>query len=88
MTAALALSAVSKVYRRPGGDTHALGPIDLRIEPGSFVSVVGPSGCGKSTLLRLVAGLEPASVGTIEREFGRLWRDEERYQQKPNKGCL
>jgi NitT/TauT family transport system ATP-binding protein len=65
--AALALAGVSKIYRQRGVETHALGPIDLRIETGTFVSVVGPSGCGKSTLLRLVAGLEPASGGTIAR---------------------
>jgi NitT/TauT family transport system ATP-binding protein len=45
----------------------ALGPVDLRIAPGSFVSVVGPSGCGKSTLLRLVAGLDTPSEGRLLR---------------------
>jgi NitT/TauT family transport system ATP-binding protein len=69
---ALALEGVSKVYHHKGGDTHALGPIDLRIEPGTFVSVVGPSGCGKSTLLRLVAGLEPVSEGRLERDGAPL----------------
>lgn len=64
---ALSLAGVSKIYRHGGVETHALGPIDLKIQPGTFVSVVGPSGCGKSTLLRLVAGLEPASGGRIER---------------------
>ena len=69
---ALALSGVTKVYRQGTARTHALGPIDLRIEPGTFVSVVGPSGCGKSTLLRLVAGLEPVSEGRIERDGAPL----------------
>jgi ABC-type nitrate/sulfonate/bicarbonate transport system ATPase subunit len=55
---------VTKTYaRQDGGAVHALGPVDLRIESGSFVSVVGPSGCGKSTLLRLVAGLEMPNEG-------------------------
>jgi NitT/TauT family transport system ATP-binding protein len=40
-------------------------PLDLDVEPGSFVSLVGPSGCGKSTLLRMIAGLEAPSRGTI-----------------------
>ncbi|MDB5511974.1 MAG: nitrate/sulfonate/bicarbonate transporter ATP-binding protein [Enterovirga sp.] len=70
--ASLSLSGVTKVYGRTGTETHALGPIDLTIEPGTFVSVVGPSGCGKSTLLRLVAGLEPASDGRIERDGAPL----------------
>ncbi|WKA31351.1 ABC transporter ATP-binding protein [Bradyrhizobium roseum] len=66
--AAIDLKGVTKVYAgRDGGAVHALGPVDLRIEPGSFVSVVGPSGCGKSTLLRLVAGLEMPDQGSMQR---------------------
>jgi NitT/TauT family transport system ATP-binding protein len=44
----------------------ALGPFDLTIADGEFVTIVGPSGCGKSTFLRLVAGLVRPSAGTIE----------------------
>jgi taurine transport system ATP-binding protein len=40
------------------GQTTALGPVDLDVEPGSFLVLVGASGCGKSTLLRLIAGFE------------------------------
>jgi len=43
----------------------ALTDIDLRIEPGSFVSVVGPSGCGKSTLLRMASGLLQPTGGKV-----------------------
>jgi NitT/TauT family transport system ATP-binding protein len=65
---AIEVKGVTKVYEgRDGAPMHALGPVDLRIEPGSFVSVVGPSGCGKSTLLRLVAGLEMPNAGTMAR---------------------
>ena len=45
---------------------HALGPIDLDIKPGEFVSLIGPSGCGKSTTMLLVSGLEPVSSGALE----------------------
>ncbi|MET0219486.1 MAG: ABC transporter ATP-binding protein [Tardiphaga sp.] len=65
---AIDIKGVTKVYAgRDGALMHALGPVDLRIEPGSFVSVVGPSGCGKSTLLRLVAGLEMPDEGAMAR---------------------
>lgn len=40
----------------------ALGPLDLSIAEGEFVSLVGPSGCGKSTFVKLAVGLmEPTS---------------------------
>lgn len=47
------------------GDVHALGPVDLTIEPGSFVTLAGPSGCGKTTLLRLLAGFGSPTAGSI-----------------------
>jgi NitT/TauT family transport system ATP-binding protein len=48
------------------GRVQALGPLDLDIDDGEFVTIVGPSGCGKSTFLRIVAGLIPPSAGTVE----------------------
>lgn len=48
-----------------GESRPALERIDLRIEPGEFVSVAGPSGCGKTTLLRLIAGFMRPSEGSI-----------------------
>jgi len=47
------------------GELEALRNIDVAVEQGEFISVVGPSGCGKTTFLRIVAGLEPATSGTI-----------------------
>jgi len=60
------IRGLCKTYQSPRGPVPALVNIDLDIAPGEFVSVVGASGCGKSTLLKLVAGLEPATTGTIE----------------------
>ncbi|WP_062443345.1 ABC transporter ATP-binding protein [Herbidospora daliensis] len=59
--AAIELRAVTRVYR----DRPALGPIDLTIPAGEFLTVVGPSGCGKSTLLSLVAGFAPPTAGSV-----------------------
>ena len=52
-------------YQAASGPVEALAGISASIGAGEFVSLVGPSGCGKSTLLRIVAGLRPATRGTI-----------------------
>ena len=57
----LDISGLSKWF----GALEALRGIDVAVETGEFISVVGPSGCGKTTFLRIVAGLEPATSGTI-----------------------
>ncbi|MGU3437915.1 ABC transporter ATP-binding protein [Actinomycetes bacterium M1A6_2h] len=59
------LENVTHVYGSGKDAVTALGPIDLRIEPGEFLVLVGASGCGKSTLLRLVAGFDAPSEGAI-----------------------
>jgi NitT/TauT family transport system ATP-binding protein len=71
-TPAIELFGVTKNFEHGGKIVKALGPIDLAIENGSFVSVVGPSGCGKSTLLRLVAGLDEPTEGRLRRYGNEL----------------
>jgi NitT/TauT family transport system ATP-binding protein len=61
----IGVSGVSKRYQSARGTIDALAKVDVRIPAGQFVSLLGPSGCGKSTLLRIIAGLEPPSVGTV-----------------------
>jgi NitT/TauT family transport system ATP-binding protein len=56
---------VIEAATRRFGALDALGPVDLRAEPGETVAIAGPSGCGKSTLLQLVAGLDRTSGGGI-----------------------
>jgi NitT/TauT family transport system ATP-binding protein len=56
------LHGVTKIY---DSGLVALGPIDLEVRKGEFVSLLGPSGCGKSTALRLIAGLNQPSSGTV-----------------------
>lgn len=43
----------------------ALEGLNLRVEPGEFISLVGPSGCGKTTLLSIIAGLLTPSRGEV-----------------------
>ncbi len=47
--------------------TPVITDCSLRVERGQAVCLFGPSGCGKTTLLRLIAGLESADNGRIER---------------------
>jgi NitT/TauT family transport system ATP-binding protein len=61
-TVAVSLRNVTKVYEN---GVVALGPIDLEVRRGEFVSLLGPSGCGKSTALRLIAGLSLPSSGVV-----------------------
>ena len=60
---AISLRGVTKVY---DSGVAALGPLDLDVHHGEFVSLLGPSGCGKSTALRLIAGLNAPTSGTVK----------------------
>jgi nitrate/nitrite transport system ATP-binding protein len=61
----LEISNLSKVFAGAKGSYTALEHVNLEVSAGEFVSLIGHSGCGKSTLLSIIAGLEPASAGTI-----------------------
>jgi branched-chain amino acid transport system ATP-binding protein len=47
------------------GSIEVLHGIDLDVPVGSVVAVLGPNGAGKTTLLSVLAGLQPASGGSI-----------------------
>src|SRR5689334_12107884 len=64
----LEITGLSKWF----GELEALRNVDVAVERGEFISVVGPSGCGKTTFLRMVAGLEPATSGTILLDGNKL----------------
>ncbi|RQH11148.1 ABC transporter ATP-binding protein [Bradyrhizobium sp. RP6] len=59
---AVSLRGVTKAY---DNGVTALGPFDLTVRKGEFISLLGPSGCGKSTALRIIAGLSAPSSGTV-----------------------
>ena len=47
------------------GQVEILRGIDLAVAPGETIGVVGPSGSGKTSMLMVMAGLEPATSGTV-----------------------
>lgn len=47
------------------GDFQALENVSLEIQEGETCAVIGANGAGKSTLLKSIAGLVPASGGSI-----------------------
>ncbi|MDE3083980.1 MAG: ABC transporter ATP-binding protein [Verrucomicrobiota bacterium] len=51
--------------KRFGNGPLVLDRLSFAAQKRDFIGVIGPSGCGKSTLLRLVAGLSPASSGSV-----------------------
>ncbi|MGA8820828.1 MAG: ABC transporter ATP-binding protein [Xanthobacteraceae bacterium] len=62
---AVAVEGVSKRFASRKGEVHAVDNVSLSIGAGEFVAILGPSGCGKSTLLNMIAGLLPATAGSI-----------------------
>ena len=54
------------VFRYPGTDRDALGPVSLDVQPGEHVAVTGANGSGKTTLMLVLSGREPTS-GTVQR---------------------
>ena len=63
--AKLAVEGVSKWFRTPAAEVHALDNVSLNVGEGEFVCLVGPSGCGKTTLLDIIAGLTKPDGGRV-----------------------
>ncbi len=71
MTPAIQVKNLCKTYERRawlGAKTQkpVLKGIDLTLQPGRVLGLVGESGCGKSTLCKVLLGIEPITLGTVE----------------------
>lgn len=57
----ITLHNVSKSYNK----NKILRNINLRVEPGEFVSIVGQSGAGKTTIVKILIGEERVDAGQV-----------------------
>lgn len=62
----LELKNVKKTFNRGTiNEKKALTGLDLKLNPGDFVTVIGGNGAGKSTMLNTIAGVYPIDSGQI-----------------------
>jgi NitT/TauT family transport system ATP-binding protein len=61
----LAVAGLTKIHSSRQRRVTAFESLELSLSQGEIVVIVGPSGCGKSSFLRCIAGLEPATQGTV-----------------------
>ena len=59
------LCSVVKAYHTGAGNFTALNGINLKIDPGEFVSIIGKSGSGKTTLINVLTGIDSPTEGEI-----------------------
>ncbi len=55
------VSQLTKLY----GDFAAVSELSFTVQPGQLLGLVGPNGAGKTTCLRCLAGIIPATRGTL-----------------------
>jgi ABC-type nitrate/sulfonate/bicarbonate transport system ATPase subunit len=69
--APLAVEVRAKRARNAAGETvEILSGLSFALGAGEVAALIGPSGCGKSTLMRILAGLDSAFEGRIDRPPG------------------
>ncbi len=65
MSSALAVSGLTKTYRRAKHVTHALTDVSFDVAEGEIFGLLGPNGAGKSTLIGVLSGIVVPDSGTI-----------------------
>ncbi|MFM8840931.1 MAG: ABC transporter ATP-binding protein, partial [bacterium] len=65
MSAIIAISHLTKTYKRDKQEITVLNDVSLNIEQGDFVALMGPSGSGNTTLLNIIAGIDRPTNGEV-----------------------
>lgn len=73
MTNMIDINDIWKIYDVGGEKIEAVKSVNLKIEKGSFISIVGHSGSGKTTLLSILGGLTKPSRGSVHIEGIDVW---------------
>ncbi len=68
------MDLVAENLTRSFGRRRIVGPLTLRVAPGTVLGVAGPNGSGKTTLVRTLAGLLRPSTGTVFLDDGGTHR--------------
>ena len=58
------IEKMNKIYKDGKMELQALFDVDLKVNPGEFVSIMGTSGSGKTTFLSILGCLDQATEGT------------------------
>ncbi|MGP3967267.1 ABC transporter ATP-binding protein [Streptomyces sp. 6N223] len=78
----ISAQSIAMRFTHRGQEQTVLENLNIKIDPGSFVTLLGPSGCGKSTLLKILGGIlsptsgeafignRPAAEAVKERRIG------------------
>ena len=72
---ALEAEHLRRAYRRGPEEIAAVDDVSLRIEKGSFTSIVGPSGSGKTTLINVLGCLDNPTSGRLALEGQVVFED-------------
>ncbi|MEG1525582.1 MAG: ABC transporter ATP-binding protein [Clostridia bacterium] len=59
------LSHIAKSFPSNDGTYEVIKDIDLEASQNEILVIFGPGQCGKTTLLKVIAGLEPATGGSV-----------------------
>ena len=75
----LELKNVKKTFNRGSvNEKQALNGVNLKLEPGDFVTVIGGNGAGKSTMLNMIAGVYPVDSGAVVIDGKNVTRQSDR----------